>query len=70
MVTYQGWANPEIFLQTVKIPIITVGKYVRTFKCEQLPLKNIYEHLNTDNLCVGKSSYKSSILYPTYLKGY
>ena len=38
----QGWANPEIFLQTLKIRIITFGKYVRTFKYGQLPLENIY----------------------------
>ena len=43
-------ANPEFFLRTMKIRIITFGKYVRTFKCEQLPLKNIYEPLNRGRL--------------------
>ena len=38
--------------RTRKIPIITFGKYIRTIKYGQLPLKNIYKHLNTDNLCI------------------
>ena len=39
------------FLRTQKIRIITFEQYLRTFKYGQLPLENIYEHLNTDNLC-------------------
>ena len=46
----------KIFLWTWKMWIITFGKYIFTFIYGQLPLENIYEYLNMDNLCVGISS--------------
>ena len=41
------------FLRTRKIRTITFGEYKCTFKYGKLPLENICERLNTDNLCVG-----------------